>query len=623
MSIDMGTAVGGAFINMTASVKKLTLKQLDAIPDIQIRALSDSFTAMIKGSKNIKNGVRDWCAAFLPPDGSVVSVRFLKRLLLMIAVANVSTIKLARWGAGLRLTFLLFLGYQDVATDVLVGKAYQESGNDEAATISFAIIGLAVFLNVALNLMQNSNAAKISTRILGVLQAMFFLTPIVESYNHWTGKEQEPNETFAPVLVLVAGRAIELVAESVPESILQLGIVLNDPDAASFTMKFSIFASLAAAGGIMTETNISYELGQMNKQVRGRTSHPEYGLIPANKLKLALLHLGFFFFHVGYLAASLLAITSCRMAGMSIAYTGIYLLIESVVYHMHLWKTGRKHAMLGDAYWVSWMIWQCLGPTMQNFVPFMNSRKQAILGGKVFFRWILWRLSVNSVVFTAIMIGWEEGGVRASASAMVHLYCAAVGSAVVGIATIFTCVEDSHRWTLYSTRNTAKEILMEAFNGVFLTDAFQTRDGQALDHCTTIHLSYLEKDAVRTFLLSLSAKHALFVGDNVLPEEAGGASNWTYAHLFKRLTDKIKFYKDDALTAEIAAHFDSMTAAIAARNEARRAAKESAKALPAVTPEEDPSPAPLSELEAARAEIAELKAEVEMLRGGGGGGGAE
>jgi hypothetical protein len=96
----MGTAVGGAFINMTASVKKLTLKQLDAIPDIQIRALSDSFTAMIKGSKNIKNGVRDWCAAFLPPDGSVVSVRFLKRLLLMIAVANVSTIKLARWGAG-------------------------------------------------------------------------------------------------------------------------------------------------------------------------------------------------------------------------------------------------------------------------------------------------------------------------------------------------------------------------------------------------------------------------------------------------------------------------------------------------------------------------------------------
>jgi hypothetical protein len=121
MSIDMG-AVGGVFLNMTASVRKLSLRKLDAIPDIQIRLLQESFTSMIKGSKNIKKGVKDWCTAFLPPEGSVVSVTFMRRFLLAVAVANVSTLKLARWGACLRIGGMVALSYQDVATDLLVGK---------------------------------------------------------------------------------------------------------------------------------------------------------------------------------------------------------------------------------------------------------------------------------------------------------------------------------------------------------------------------------------------------------------------------------------------------------------------------------------------------------------------
>jgi hypothetical protein len=57
MSVDAG-AVGGISRNLHASVRTLSPKQIDAIPDIQITQLTASFSGMIKGSKNIKNSVK-------------------------------------------------------------------------------------------------------------------------------------------------------------------------------------------------------------------------------------------------------------------------------------------------------------------------------------------------------------------------------------------------------------------------------------------------------------------------------------------------------------------------------------------------------------------------------------
>ena len=218
-----------------------------------------------------------------------------------------------------------------------------------------------------LNYAQNIKK-KARVRILGLVQAALFLTPLVESYNHWTGKEQDMDEVTSPIILLILSRAIELVVESVPESVLQLGIVLDDPASATFTMKFSIFASLAAAGAIMTETNISYELSAMNTQVRGRDSHPFYGLIPASKVPLALLHLGLAAFHLGYLATSLITITSCKMAGVSLAFVGVYMAGEFAIYITHLWRTGRKYFPLNPNLWMSTVSWFVMGTLMQNFV---------------------------------------------------------------------------------------------------------------------------------------------------------------------------------------------------------------------------------------------------------------
>jgi hypothetical protein len=195
-------------------------------------------------------------------------------------------------------------------------------------------------------------------------------------------------------------------------------------------------------------------------------------------------------------------------------------------------------------------------------------------------------------VFAILMHSWEENGVRASVAMMQQMYGAALGSTVLGIVTILATVEKSHRWTLYRTRQTPREVLADYFHAVpHPVGARQTRDGQAICSIAWLHPSYLEKEAVKTFLLGLSAAHPLFADDEVLPTEAGGAANWTYDTWYKKTLTYVEFY-GPAMKAEIERHFESMRAGIAARNERRRELKASMKALPPVKAE----PVPLSDM---------------------------
>jgi hypothetical protein len=99
MSINVG-AVGGNFINSTASTKKFTQKQVDAITEIQIKLMQESYTAMIKSSTNVGVGATKWCNEFLPADKSLRMGGMMRSFLTKNAIANKTALKLAQWGAG-------------------------------------------------------------------------------------------------------------------------------------------------------------------------------------------------------------------------------------------------------------------------------------------------------------------------------------------------------------------------------------------------------------------------------------------------------------------------------------------------------------------------------------------
>ena len=96
-------------------------------------------------------------------------------------------------------------------------------------------------------------------QLQGSLQALLLLTPAIESYDYWRGRETTDDDIFDPVLFLVACRAVELVLESVPESVIQTAILLQTPpeDVAPLQV-ISIAASILAAGVIMTETCVTH-----------------------------------------------------------------------------------------------------------------------------------------------------------------------------------------------------------------------------------------------------------------------------------------------------------------------------------------------------------------------------
>ncbi|GMI28926.1 hypothetical protein TeGR_g10534 [Tetraparma gracilis] len=554
------------FSSPESSTKGYSQEQVDSISDAQLLLMVSSYLFMIKSSANVSVQADEWAVEFLPDD-DILSSQLFRRFLVRLAVLIRGSLKLAMWGAFLRLLLLLALGYQDMVTDVLVAIEYFNTGQLGAAYASFGILGVAIVFHMLICFGQHRKKP-LKKQLMYMLASMCFLMPLIESYNVWTGKEQHESDGMAPILVLIATRAIELIVESFPECVLQLQIALSNTSNLSSIMVFSICSSVAAAAAIMTDTNISYELGRMNKQDRGRDSHPLYGLVPADRRKIGALYIGFFSFHAGYMLTSLVMVTTCTMAGLHIAYIALWFLFEVFVMYAELERTGRGYFPLPTSKAIGYVLWFVVGPLMQNFIPFVNSRIPGLLGGRMFSGWICWRLVTNSLAFAFAIGRWgdsdaDEG--RASAQFMVALYTGAVLGAVVGAVIVFCTVEKSHRWTLWQTRQTAREATMKSFLGQPLTFSCKTVDGQALDNVMGFHPSFLDKEAVREFLMKLSVDHPLFADDAVFPKEAGDEAGHVYSHFFEVELQHVEFYGDPALTASVAEHFDDMKAKIEAR----------------------------------------------------------
>jgi len=283
-------------------------------------------------------------------------------------------------------------------------------------------------MHVLLSLAKNARKPT-KAKAYGALQAIFMLQPAIESYHHWSGKPMGDDDVFAPALILIIGRAIEIIFESLPEVVIQANIAIQEPEKASTLLYFSICSSIAASAAIMTDTNISYELAGMNKQERGRHSNDHYGLIPDGSWGIRMLYVGGVVFHVGFLGTSVTTITMFLLVH-SARWIALYLAAEFAVVYLMLVKTGQKYfATASDqATSVSQYFTFYL---MMSFVPFTQLRGPIVFGGARFARWIAWRLVGNTAVFAAIVednVTWTY-------------YGALLGAAVVGIGLIMYSVQ--------------------------------------------------------------------------------------------------------------------------------------------------------------------------------------
>lgn len=148
--------------------------------------------------------------------------------------------------------------------DVLVSVEYHNKGNFRAFNLSIGTLSIAVFFHLITAIIKNAQGT-IWKKLRGAIIALLLLSPAVESYDYWRGAKVE-DSPYDQVLILILTRAIEMVLESVPESAIQLAILFKI-EKPTYLMIFSIASSIAAAAFIMTDTNISFERGQMISRI--------------------------------------------------------------------------------------------------------------------------------------------------------------------------------------------------------------------------------------------------------------------------------------------------------------------------------------------------------------------
>jgi hypothetical protein len=212
----------------------------------------------IQGSKNIKSMALPYVEENFPKDDPQAALAYHETFLVEFMIEVKPKLKFARWGATGRILFVLVMSYSDMVTDVLVILTFYAAGNMDAFGQSIGILSFAIFFHIVLALLKHSKRRR-KAQLQGALQALLLLTPAIESYDYWRGREQTDDDIFDPVLFLVACRAVELVLESVPESVIQTAILFQTPpeDVAPLQV-ISIAASILAAGVIMTETCVTH-----------------------------------------------------------------------------------------------------------------------------------------------------------------------------------------------------------------------------------------------------------------------------------------------------------------------------------------------------------------------------
>ena len=200
---------------------------------------------------------------------------------------------------------------------------------------------------------------------------------------------------------------------------------------------------------------------------------------------------------------------------------------------------------------------------MMTFVPFTHMRVPAIFGGAWFARWVTWRLFANTVAFALL----------AKDTAMWKYYGALLGAAVLGIGVSVYNVSDTHRWTLYQTRESGKEHLMRYFNSEIEPASLETTaDGARVAWFANRHPSYYEPQAVLDWLPTLELNNPIFAEDAKFTKSAGEEAGKTYESWFDKALERIKFYSKThkLLVTNATAHLEDLRAELIQRSESRQ-----------------------------------------------------
>jgi len=490
--------------------------------DAEVNELVESYMDTVSCSGNAELNIRTWYEQAFPKDVPALELeRFNVAVFTRMAVIIKPLKKLGRVGLVFRLLLVLFMSYSDMITDVLVIKQYYRDGDMGYFRLA---LGFMVFtaLNHAVFTYINLSRRPLSKSLPRVLASLCLLSPLLDGHAVWSGQEKDSDDIFDPLTMLAFTRCVELLGESMPESILQLTILMKT-ESPTLLQKFSILSSIVAAAFTMADTSISTEQSAMNSQRRGPYTHPIYGLVRNSTPGLLALYSSQFLFIGGYLTLGILALASVIVWHWPSFF--IWYVLELCIWRYTVtralgkYTTGLHYASAGEGFSIFFLY--CV-QGMMDYLPWLQVRHpSAFGGGKVFAGWIAYRFIVTLVI--SLVVGsmmLERKDVLVSSTAYSTMVTTAATCTVLGaIATYYACTS-THRKTLYSTK-TGYDHHNNEFNGPTLYVDHLNLDAQRATLIMGINPHFYSMESVYDWITPMKADNVLFENPAFLPKSVG------------------------------------------------------------------------------------------------------
>ena len=439
--------------------------------------------------------------------------------------------------------------YGDVISDVVMVFYYNEKNMTGAFRTSLGILIGALGMQGVVTWITTKHVKRLSERIRRVVFGVMSLNPIIHAYGKWSGNEREEGSTSSPSQLLGFTKFVELIFESLPQLIVQLGALLEASDSIQDDIRpiASIVFSVLAVGFIVSDLSVGWERGTMSRSIRGPYQTWWIGVLPERRGG------AFFFGHVlfvsGYFACAMISFTAAgRVFGGLLIFA--FEFVELMCFLLLMRATGRARCNLGSSNGVGLL--DIIRPEwlVTSVAPILMFRQQWVLGGGIWSRFIAWRLCATTAVVYSCS--------RSIEGDVMTIHTVALCCAIVGYSTMVIFASSSHRWTLFSTKMPMQSRIFSS-STFPLEYTFATCDECRLHFLAAAHPYYFsgERDPIRGWVLRLSPADGLLRGGTV-PRGAHSLRGQSFATAFDIIKRKYRYFQDAEGDELISEHLDAL-----------------------------------------------------------------
>eukprot|EP00620_Florenciella_sp_RCC1587_P004656 CAMPEP_0182601048 /NCGR_PEP_ID=MMETSP1324-20130603/91289_1 /TAXON_ID=236786 /ORGANISM="Florenciella sp., Strain RCC1587" /LENGTH=832 /DNA_ID=CAMNT_0024818957 /DNA_START=193 /DNA_END=2691 /DNA_ORIENTATION=+ len=516
---------------------------------VELDLIRTTMANILLGKDQRRNAVRKWYAESGLDAVNAPAERYalVKAVVVELAMKLRFPLKLSRFRLVAKVLVILAVSQVDLVTDLLMLVEYSRQADREGALVASAcIMGLGWLVHVGIAFWSNTGCSA-SAVAREVLIAATFLAPVVGTYRFAVGAELDENRTaiLTPLWMYLLVKLIELVFESIPESILQASVLLQSEagDRAMSSLSIVSFAaSLLAAGLLVADLNYTME----NDRMKGQQTpgvHPFYGFLRTSARGQAALFLSSWAFLSSYLACTVFAFGCLLVTQPWWVFVGLAA-AEVLAFGAFKAAQGEFTASMNHSNdlvvdWVGLIAYYIL----TSSVPIFQLRYPSEIGPRAFSGLIGYRLVANTAIVYLTATSFDILDKAVTTEQALFMYGIAFGVAVVSLAATLCSMEPAYRHTFVGSK-TGKQYWREFWLTDVLHDSNESMDKQREGIMSILHPLYTPLDLAVPWILEKAAEVEQAQSNAESSEATFVVPRWLSKHHCDRQMANIKFWED-------------------------------------------------------------------------------